>query len=448
MQSTVRTRPTESPILQTTIHMHITFTTRTTARQGSIYAAVLMVSLLISIMGAMAISVSRLEFRIAENHEDLQEAQVLARSAVEYAVNWIDKNPTWRNSETHDVATSPINFGNGNFAWKLVDADGVLNDDVDDAVELIGIGRVGEAVAAQRVLMEPTGEPLTCLEVALHCDADVTLNAGSTFGHTDVQTDQIISSGGNIDASASYAEIQGDAEAVGTITGNVTGSSASGLAVREMPHEHLFEYYLNNGTYIDITALPTVIGWRVIDRQVISPANNPWGTTNPEGIYVIDCQGEKISIYNSRIVGTIVLLNNDPISNTFWSMQWTPAVANYPTLLTENGFELKHSYSSLYESLTGTNFNPPGTPYEGDEDNDQTDEYPGVIAGLIYVGGTLKVDGSTPKTCGVVVTPSITLDSNVRFDYGSVHYNYPPPGFSKGTDMRIVPGSWRQVSVD
>ena len=40
-----------------------------------------------------------------------------------------------------------------------------------------------------------------------------------------------------------------------------------------------------------------------------------FGATNPEGIYVIDCQGGMIRVQYSRIVGTLVLLNPDSVSD-------------------------------------------------------------------------------------------------------------------------------------
>jgi hypothetical protein len=58
--------------------------------------------------------------------------------------------------------------------------------------------------------------------------------------------------------------------------------------------------------------------------------------TNAQGIYWIDCAGNKLVIERSRIVGTLLVtnpgagscINNGPIN-------WTPAVAGYPALLVD-----------------------------------------------------------------------------------------------------------------
>ena len=95
---------------------------------------------------------------------------------------------------------------------------------------------------------------------------------------------------------------------------------------------------------------------------------------------MIDCGGNRIRSQFSRIVGTLVLLNVGPDSKFFNSVFAAPAAPNYPTLLVQGDFILQFdSGNPLDENWVARNFNPPGTPYEGQEDIDQDDLAPGKV---------------------------------------------------------------------
>jgi hypothetical protein len=189
----------------------------------------------------------------------------------------------------------------------------------------------------------------------------------------------------------------------------------------------------------------------VIDRRLFSPTSNPFGATNPEGIYVIDCQDEDVQISDCRIVGTIVFLNPGGSCAITGSICWEAAVANYPALLSNGELMINLSASGLSEAALGTRFNPPGTPFPyrgGSADNDQDDAFPSSMAGLIYTGGKLTFSGTTTVDGVVISHDTIKLDSaNVNLRYTPVYLDNPPPGFDGGeVTMQPVPGTWRRTT--
>lgn len=196
---------------------------------------------------------------------------------------------------------------------------------------------------------------------------------------------------------------------------------------------------------------------KVLHRQVLSPARNPFGSmmTNSKGIYVIDCGGQKISIKNSRIVGTLVLLNqNEGGSEIAGSIHWAPAVAsadpavtNLPALISNKQLNLFFTNTALNESLVNANFNPNGIPYNESQDSDKSDTYPSEIRGVIYTEKKIEIQNS-PSITGVLVGHEDINSKNatVTLKYNALYFERnAPPGFQAAPTYYIVPNSYRQV---
>ena len=422
----------------------ILLTRRTTNRRGSVYLAVMGVAMIVSIIGLATMQIARLQLRSTRDIQNLEEARLLSQSAVEFGLGNMDYLSDWRTDMTHGVEMTPaISLGNGTMTYSLVDDDGDLADHPTDTVQILGIGRVGEAVYVTRALLEPSGSGMTCLEASLCTDGRIDFSNGITW-----TTNQFIStnkSGADVIDRTGSGIINGDAEAVGTIwDAAVSGTVTEGITPRQMPDPtSVFDYYVANGTPIALSAIPG----QTVDKQLISPASNPFGAeTNPLGIYVIDCGGADFTIEDSRILGTLVLLNAGSGSKIDKDIHWEPAVANYPALMVQGNIEMRwYGENSLRESQHSVSFNPPGTPYQGSEDSDTVDEYPGVIKGIVYVSGLLSVTHQCTFE-GVVVTGTVDPQDNASFIYDSTFYDYPPPGFTAGSVMRIVPGTWTRIS--
>ncbi len=427
MMKAIRHKPTLSPRLR--------------FRTGAaLYVMVFSTTLIVSLLGLAGIAIVRIERLQAGGCDDMLRARLNARSAVELALRVIANDPNWRTTYSNGVETTTQALGangRGTVSWILSDSDGSLTDG-DTALRLKGIGRIGDVVQVSEVAL-PSNQ-LTCLEVSMHAQNLLTI-AGS-----DILSSGTISSN-NIVQESGGSNVNIDVEAVNNITGNdYFGNTTIGITPRTMPDSSVFDYYVANGTNISVLSLEGG-GTRELKQCVLSPTSNPYGATNPQGIYVIDCLGLKVRIKDCRVVGTLVLLNPADTSEIGADyINWEPAVPNYPSLLVSGSIILivEDVSNGLDESNTG-NLNPPGTPFPysgGFTDSDTADKWPSELKGLFYASGNISIELKDPKITGVVVSgQDLTIKRNTQIIYSPVFFSNPPPGFRTNI-VRAIPGSW------
>jgi len=207
--------------------------------------------------------------------------------------------------------------------------------------------------------------------------------------------------------------------------------------------------------YIDNIDIRENVTGRFIYRQVISPSLNPFGaSTNAQGIYWINCNGNKLVIERSRILGTLLLINpgagscvsNGPIS-------WSPAVSGYPALLVDADnaadadFTLNATNRVLSESDNLTNYNPTGAAHEEfGQDNDTNDTYLSAIRGLVAVRDDLLYQNRTLVRGQVIVGDEINNPSGeLEVEYLPESLLNPPPGFMAPYTYVRRPSSLQKV---
>ncbi len=412
----------------------MTHTTRQ-HRRGSIYIAVLGTAMLVTVIGLSALMTLRIERTCSEGTSDLAQARMHAQSAIEIGMHRIDTDADWRNTYPSGVWESDQPIGHGTYTLEGVDPDdNNLKDDDADPVVLTGTGVQGAARYKLQVTVVTEVDPLSCLEVSLHGGNSLIFSNPAS-----VNGDQVISAN-NVIQAIGACTIMPDCEAVNGFLGAVgPGSKTSGIAPRAMPDEAaVFDYYIANGTPI------TVPGNR-IDKYVISSGSNPFGpTTNPQGIYVIDCQLQDFTITKSRIVGTLVLLNTGSNSEIKPEVNWEPAIPNLPALLVQGPLKIDVGSTDLTESYTIT-LNPPGTPYLGIEDGDLDDSYPPIIKGLVYVSNDLSTANNVTIDGVMVVGNTLNGTGVLNLTYRQTYLDTPPPGFYTPAQMHVADGSWQQV---
>jgi hypothetical protein len=422
-------------------------------RRGSAYVLVLSTALLLTVIGLAALTAARLGVRMNAAADDGVEAEILAESAVEYALHQVALDPNWRTTYKSGNETTPVPLGRGTISFRLVDeTDGLLDNSGSDPVRIYGIGRAGIATRIYSVRACGQG-PVTCLNAVMTTNASIDWWAGT-----------IQATGMTIASNASMAfrlsTINANLEAVGAIDAwmaPINGTRKTGVPARDMPNAGVFDYYVARGTPIAIASLPLDgNGYSVIAKKLISPASNPFGlATNAEGIYVIDCQGRTLTVKDSRIVGTLVLINPGPSSRIGTPgsgdsarLNWAPAVSNYPCLLVKGDLILSFdSTKTLGESSLGTNFNPPGTPYPypvGATNTTNSDTYPSEMAGLVYVSGNLTGDNWSPKVAMLFVGGGYDgRDHDLILNYDPTYLAKPPPGFTGSGQPMPIGGTWR-----
>jgi hypothetical protein len=211
--------------------------------------------------------------------------------------------------------------------------------------------------------------------------------------------------------------------------------------------------------YIDNLDIRESTSGRLISRQVLSPSINPFGATNAQGIYWIDCAGSRLVIERSRILGTLLIINPGPNSCIDYApINWAPAVAGYPALLvdadtaTDANFSIRATNRSLNEADLDVNFNPAGAPYEfnnwnaSSTDSSLNDIYPSEIRGLVVIRNDLSYQNRPYIRGQVIVGGDITNSSGeLEVDYQPDSLLNPPPGFLAPYSYARRPYSVRKV---
>ncbi|MEO1279752.1 MAG: hypothetical protein AAFV77_12415 [Planctomycetota bacterium] len=355
----------------------------TTGRRGAAYIVALLAGTIVTITGLAALSVSTTQARTAAIEDRLANARLNAHSAIEYGKAAVSAHLADGGTRTDLFGT--INPGwnhtGGRASWRLREIGGATLNNIDGPLVLEATGESGVSTFRYDAILAPSGPPLDVMATAMYAGGTLTLGSGAS-----ITSEQIVGSIGEIDADA--ATVDAPVESAGAISGATYLSAQDrGVAPRLMPADGLFGYYTDLGERITLTDLPFRAGSYWLEDLVLSPSENPFGVTNPLGIYVIDCGGWWVTLRNVRVVGTLVLLN---ASNSAWIGQNTllqPAYPWMPSLLVEGGAGFYAGDTGPSEAAAGVNMNPRGTPYLFESDADTSDVYPAEIQGLAYVSG-------------------------------------------------------------
>ncbi len=406
---------------------------RSHRRQGSVYIAVLGAAMIVATIALTTSSIGRLALRNASDQHDRRQAQIAARSGVEYALCWINQNSNWRTQVSSGVDSGDLTSGKVRFSWSITDEDGDLANDPRDHAVIRAIGKSGTARSALELTVEPSATALTCLDSAAHVSGGVAMYSGATLSRS------------------------------GALTSNQAGSPYLASPVKTMPGNDVFDYYVGRGTEIPIASLPISSGVRQFTKRVLSRNLNPFGEPNPWGIYWIDCQGAAVELKWSRVYGTLVLLNAGLGTRISDVAIFQPEAPNYPGLMVQGDlavdlYDLRYllgiipigTREYLQESSVSadTNFNPVGAPYNNDQDNDKSDAWPATLDGIVYVTGTVTIEDNAAIR-GSLVAGSLVVNANktLTLEYRPYGSDYPPPGFTAGAGVRPLPGSWREVGL-
>lgn len=411
-------------------------------RKGTVYALVLGVALIVSVLGVSGAMLVRSHSRQLRHQVDGTQARYCARAAVSRGLQAINSQPdSWRDRGS-GTWFSGQSLAGGTFSLHVTDpTDGDITNEEGQNVLLTAEGAYGQSRHTLRVLLEPIPGGLTCLESCFHVDSHIVFLNGSV-----VDADATISSNGMVMAIGST--INAPVEATQAVAGGAFNhDTTAGVAERSMPGADVFQTYIDMGTEIDVYDLPNSAGKYWIQHEVLSPNRNPFGGgTNAKGVYVIDCKGQTVLIRKSRIIGTLVLLNPGGNSRVTNSNSIQPAEDNYPSLLVSGNMIFSGSAQPLSEADEDVNYNPSGAPHEGKTDDSKDDSYSSVVKGIVYVSGLLYLYRDYNHFEGAVVAPMVSIQDSIqlKFEYDDAFIENPPPGFVGPPRMLPVRGSWRQ----
>ena len=415
-------------------------------RRASAYFFVIGITLIVTVLGMGALTLSRVTARATTDGNDWETAGTLAYSAVEHAISSLNpvaaSSPTtWRANYTSGQTAFTQTVGRGTFSWVVKDEiNGNLSADYLRAFRIYGIGTVGNVTRVYSVQVSPGGSPLDVLRTALHSSSGVELTGKAMNNYGPISSNGQVKLSGTVYGSIEAASTSGSAGGTQSIT--------APAPAKTMPSASVFDALAGDATTIDYDDLS---GGK-IDKTLLSPAVNPYGAVNAKGLYLVTLpSGKKLKITNCRIVGTLLVKCSSGGSiDVTGPVLWQPGPTRAPILVASMpGGDVKISGSDtwLSESSAGVNLNPASTPFEGVSNAVATDDFPPQFRGIIHCilgsSGTLELaanyygSGTVISDCPVKTTAMATLlqDSSI--------YASPPMGYAVGDALTLVPGTWR-----
>ncbi|NRA56940.1 MAG: hypothetical protein HRU13_02315 [Phycisphaerales bacterium] len=409
----------------------------TSGRRGAAYIVALLAGTIVTITGLAALSVSTTQARTAAIEDRLANARLNAHSAIEYGKAAVSAHLADGGTRTDLFGTiNPgWNYTGGRASWRLREIGGATLNNIDGPVVLEATGESGVSTFRYDAILAPSGIPLDVLEMGMYAGGIMEFSSGAG-----ITSEDPIGSAALVDNDA--AIVNADVESAGNITGaTYLGSTTRGVAPRILPDSALFAYYQSIGETIALSDLTWRSNSYWLENTLLSPNSNPFGSTNPLGIYVIDCQSQWVSLANVRVVGTLVLLN---ATNSIWIHTRTlvqPAYPWMPSLLVQGDAGFYAGDVALSEATAGVNLNPRGTPYLFESDGDTSDSYPSEIQGLIYVSDDVQFYLPSQTIHGkLIVGDTIQVRSGVDvdiFDDPDIE-RYPPFGFFEDTGGLVL----------
>lgn len=368
-----------------------------------VYLTVLSVCMLVTVIGIGSLIVTRQQRLAVETTDDMDLARDAARSGIDIARYLIASDPNWRTDYSNGTWQTS-KFRGQQVAIAVTDpADANLSNCLSDPVLVTATGMSGTATQMMRATLTGDLKPLSCLVAAL------TVNGALTVKGSGISSDGLVSCATTISGGA---PLNANAEANLITDLNGSGGRAILSTPRAVPASTVFDYYKTFGTPIDYNMISGDI-----KGVTLSPASNPWGTPNARGIYVVDCGGKTFKLEDCTINGTLVILNCKSDSQVKGSPILNGLTPNQPTLLVQGSFSIN------------------------------TDSYPEVLNGPIYVSGSLTVSANATVADPIIVGGDCTINGGLTISYDPSAYNNPPEGFYQlPVNMKLSPGTWKPAT--
>jgi hypothetical protein len=411
-----------------------------TRRRGSAYVFVLGAATLIATAGVLATVLQRQRLMRQQDATDTLKVEQAHASAIEYGYSLFAADPSgnaWRPFRKL-VINAPTLLGDNNATHTITLTDPVDDDlrtaNLTDTVRMTVETVVGSARRKSQANFAFTVKPVDGLAHALIRDSingGGTVTVTGTTGTSSLRPTRPATYNANAQIGVTPAAFR---EAVEAVNGAAT------MTVPE-PAENLFTYYSSIGTLINVT------GDTKYDGVLFSPTSNPAGTgVNAKGVYVINANGKKVDFEDTRVFGTLVIINAHAQSAIGSRVSMSPAASDMPTLLVDGSIDFGMEMNDLTESGAGRNLNPTGAPYLGATDSDTSDQYPSRIRGLVYVSGNAQISGSSVFEGVLWIRGKLTVNGNMTLTARWAPLTEPIAGFTQATGIYVAPESVARVA--
>jgi hypothetical protein len=358
---------------------------------------------------------------------EIKEACVYAELGVRHALRYTIDDPLWRQHLSSGPWLQDVSVGDATYSLTGIDTtDGDLSNDDGDPVELTCTATVDQVT--RTVQLNARQQPYEILRYAVAAGGIINIS-----NHVLITGD--VTSNNKIDKSGGDTWIFGNAESVGSIseTSNITGTVSPGSAAKEFPDSTTISAY-----YQAATTIPYQTS---MERILLSPTNNPYGPTNPDGLYKMVCSNQRLVIKQCRIVGTLFLINPKSDSRIEISINWQPARADYPALIIDGAcLEIITNQDLSEADISFVDLNLPGEIGYGSV----ISVFPNEINGLVYSTGKLILDQNSKIKGAVIAGGDIELKDYSSCIYNADIYNNPAVMFQMPR-LYPVAGTWCQV---
>ncbi|QDT06767.1 hypothetical protein K227x_51830 [Rubripirellula lacrimiformis] len=423
---------------------------RSRPRQGYLYVAVLLTSLVVSSLLAAALTVSTATLSGQSDIEDRGRAIRLAESEMHRLASTMRVSTLWRTANisgdfstwrTWSSGAVVLSGPPGQVRYRYTDLDGDLADDPRDDVELTVHTKVGRAEYAVSATLQWDRVPYRWLNYDVTSFDNLGFQYWSTLsteGPTQVAGDCTATLGGYL--------MTPQLECNGSVSSTLQGTQVAGN-IGSPPADLVGQYELA-GTVVLRGSIPVISSNHTIQKCVLSPTSNPFGAANAEGVYNIDMQNQKLVIQDCRISGTLAIRNASEIvirNGVHWS---------YPTtadaiLVTDSPVTITGIDRSFGEADLNVNFNPTSTPFRGTSDIEKDDLYSSEFRGVIYSSSTATLEATDGDwnliIIGAVVANGISVTGHASIFKLHELSDDPADRLCDPNPMRFVRGSWRRI---
>jgi len=361
-------------------------------RRGAIYVLVLIVSIIVTLIGILALRMVQSQARVARLHAQRDKASALAESAVQWGIHYASLKADWRDDVTSGAVFQTMALGDGQITVTLTDeADGDLADDDTDSFTITGTGTIGDASQTYSVELEyPVGEA--------HPALDESLTVGGRL---------------YVDPNTLYLESGGTAGSVRKRNNSLWISPpVSTESPVDYPDPKLIDTWAAMGTLI-----PRSVHGGNITNTAFSKTTAPFSITpDPKGIYVLDAEGNNININNTQFTGTLVVINLGTAELDLTGCRFNFGDHGGPTLIVDGDVDFDLGWGA------------------------------GVSQGIIYVDGDARMDQEFMLVGTMVITGYLYI--NTSFVSINDHPDAtagPPEGFAEIQSLRVKGGTWKRL---
>lgn len=419
---------------------------RLSSRRGATYLIALLAGSIVTVTGLAALSISTTRARSAVLADYAASARTLARSGLDHALCAVAAHlgGGGTRSNIFGSASPSVTMDGGTFEWTFARMDGSALGNTDEPIVIRAKAQSGPARYGLHATLVPSGVPFDVLDTGLYVGGELTLSAAASL-----VSDKTVGAVGTVSALA--ATVSAPIESATSISGTVyLGATTSPAVARRMPDERLIDHYLSLGQRISMASLPAASSGRALENILLSPSSNPFGATNPYGIYIIETGDTRLTVRNIRIVGTLVLIAGEQDRTIIGAgVLMQPAFDWMPSFLVRGGVTFMGTNNGPSESALGINLNPPHTPFRLASDSDTNDDYPASIEGISYVSGNATFALPRQNIRGSMIIggdASVLAVAVVNINYDPSVATLPPVGFFEDTGgLALDPSSiaWR-----